>query len=380
MIMIVRRWAAIIFIVVSLFLIFGCGREKRRNDFDLGTEHFQKANYKEAMIRLEIWLKENPGDEYGVNTQARVMLVIMYHDDEVRQRSFETEFKKLQALGKPGMAAILQMIQNPTVASRLGIAISDILVKGGDLAVPALIKDLTGTNPRLRAYARNVLINIGKPSVNSLIQLLDNPDLYNRSRAVEALNRIGDKSAIKPLEAKLNDSSKLVQIQAAAALYGMGQKDATQEFIFNCLDSNDVQCRRVAARAIGEIIDDPPLKLVLKAVKDADADVRSYAARAAGKTLNLETIQPLMKMLQEDESDQARASAAESLEKIGKPVVTPLIKLLENANDMELTIRIVQILGNIGDKKAVKPLEKIYNGTSNTVLQNETAKALNNID
>ncbi len=52
---------------------------------------------------------------------------------------------------------------------------------------------------------------------------------------------------------------------------------------------------------------------------------------------------------------------------------------MEKTNDMELTIRIVQILGNVGDKKAVKPLKKVYDETSNIVLQNEAARALNNI-
>ncbi len=88
----------------------------------------------------------------------------------------------------------------------------------------------------------------------------------------------------------------------------------------------------------------------------------------------------MIKMLLEDESDQVKASAADSLGKIGKPAVEPLIELLEDAKDMELIIWIVQTLGEIGDKRAIKPMEKIYNETSNTVLQHETARALNKID
>jgi len=114
-------------------------------------------------------------------------------------------------------------------------------------------------------------------------------------------------------------------------------------------------------------------------MKDADADVRNYAARAVGKTRSAEAVPPLVKILQEDENQQVRASAAGSLEKLGKSAVDPLIKVLEGTEDMELTIRIVQILGNLGDKKAIKPLEKVYKETSNTVLKNETAKALNKI-
>jgi HEAT repeat protein len=81
----------------------------------------------------------------------------------------------------------------------------------------------------------------------------------------------------------------------------------------------------------------------------------------------------------EDENDQVKTSAIESIGEIGKPAVDPLIKLLEETKDVELTIRLVQVLGKIGDKKAVKPLEKIYNESTNSVLKNETAKALNMI-
>jgi len=122
------------------------------------------------------------------------------------------------------------------------------------------------------------------------------------------------------------------------------------------------------------------LKQLLKAMKDTDPAVRNYAVLAVGKTPSPEAIQPLLKVLEDDESDDARGSAEKSLEKIGKPVVQPLIDLLESTKDMELTIRIAHILGNIGDRRAIKPLDKIYREASNSLLQNETAKALNMID
>jgi len=42
--------------------------------------------------------------------------------------------------------------------------------------------------------------------------------------------------------------------------------------------------------------------------------------------------------------------------------------------------QIAQTLGDIGDKRAIKPLEKVYNEATNPLLQHETAKALNLID
>jgi HEAT repeat protein len=386
---VIRRGPGVAIAIVLLLLIFGCGRPEQifgcgrpppKSDFELGKEHFEASNYVEAMMRLELWLKEDPDDVKGHNTEARVMLAVIYHDNETRQVQYEAEFKRLQSMGEPGMAAVLKLMENRTIASRLGNTIGDILIRGAELSVPPLMAGMKGTNPRLRIYARDALIQIGEPAVQPLVQLLDDPDLYNRSRAVEALRSIGHKSAIEPLEAKLNDPSRLVQVQAAAALYSMGRKGTTRKVILDALASGDIQSKRVAARTLAEVIDDPPLNPVLKAMASPDADLRSYATRAVGKTRSPEAIQPLMKMLLEDGNDQVKASAAESLVEIGKPAVEPLIARLEEADNIELTIRLVQILGNIGDKKAIKPLEKVYNGTSNQVLQNEAARALNKID
>lgn len=378
--MIARKGVNIPVVIMSLLLIFGCGRPEPKDNFELGEEHFYASNYIKAMMKLETWLREDPDDAQGHNTKAHAMLVVMYHDDETRQELFKAKFKTLQDMGEPGMAAVLRLVEHPTIATRLGNTIGDILASGGRLSVPPLMKYMKGVNPRLRVYAREVLVKIGKPAVDTLVQVLDDPDPYNRSRAVEALREIGDESAIKPLEAKLNDPNKLVQVQVAAALHTMGQTNPARKIILDALSDENVQTRRVAARALAEIVDNPPLKSVLEALKDTDADVRNHAALAVGKLGSPEAVQPLVKMLLEDESDQVKASAADSLGKIGKPAVEPLIKLLGGVNDMELTIWIVQTLGTIGDKRAIKPMEKLYRETSNVVLKDQTARALNKID
>ena len=376
--MIVRKGVSIPLVIMSLALIFGCGRPEPKDNFQLGEEYFQASDYIQAIMRLEIWLREDDPDNLaGHNDKARVMLLVMYHNDETRQQLYEAMFKKMQ--GKSGMAVVLGLVENRTTRSRLGNSISDILVKGGDLSVPPLMKYMNGPNPKLRIYALNTLIKLGKPAIGSLIQTLDDPDQYSRSRAVEALSAIGDKSAIKPLEAKLNDPSGLVRVQVAAALYGMGQTNATRKIILDALEDEDVHTRRVAARTVAEIVDDPPLKSAMKALNDTDADMRNYAAQIAGKLRSAEAVQPLIKMLLEDENDNVKASAADSLGKIGKPAVKPLINLLEETEALDLNLRLVRILGKIGDKRAVKPLEKVYKETPNPVLKDATAKALNEI-
>jgi len=378
--MIARSGAtSIALVAISLFLIFGCGREKPKSDFELGQAYFEASDYRKAMIRLESWVQQDPNNVQGHNAEAHAMLAVIYHDDETRQSLFEDELKKLQGMGDPGMTAVLKLVESPTIESRLGSTIEDILVKAGEPSVGPLMKDLKSSNPRLRKYAQQVIIKIGAPAVSSLIEALNDPDVYIRSMSVESLSEIGDERAVEPLKQRLNDPSRLMQVTVAAALHKMGQMNPT-DVILSALEDEDIVTRRAAAKAAWENVDNPPLAPLLKAMKDTDADVRNYTALAIGKTRSPEAIQPMLKALREDENDQVKSSAAKSLEMIGEPTVDPLINLLEGTKDMELTVRIVQILGNIGDKRAIKPMEKVYNEATNPLLKNETAKALNKID
>jgi len=375
--MIVRRGASIALMLVVLFLVFGCGREKPKTDFELGKEYFLASDYPKAMIRFEKWVQRNPGSPQ--NTEAHAMLAVIYHDDETRQRYYEAEVNTLKKIGEPGMSVVLEMVENLTTATRLGSTIRDILVAGGQLSVNPLIAHLRGNNWRLKRNAQETLIEMGAPAVEALIKVLNDPDIYVRSLAIEALSGIGDQRAISALEKQMEDPSKLVQVTAAAALHKMG-KGNPRNIIINALTDIDAATRRVAAKAVWEIIDDPPLSLLLKAMKDVDPDVRNYATMSAGKTRNPEAIEPLIKALKDDEDDRVRDSAAKALHLIGTPAVEPLIKELEGTKDMEIVIRIAQTLGDIGDKRAIKPLEKVYNEATNPLLKNETAKALNKID
>ncbi len=375
--MIARRGVSIVLFIVSLFLVFGCGREKPKTDFQLGKEYFLASDYPKAMIRLEKWVQEFPDSPQS--TEAHAMLAVIYHDDETRQRYYEAEVSTLKKIGEPGMLTVLKMLENLTTATRLGNTIRDILVEGGQLSVNPLMTHLKGHNWRLKKNAQETLIKMGAPAVEALIKVLNDPDVYVRSLAIEALSEIGDKRAIDSLEKQMEDPSKLIQVTAASALHKMGRGNP-RNIIINALTDGDAATRRIAAKAAWEIIDNPPFSLLLKAMKDSDPDVRNYVTLTVGKTRNPEAIEPLIKALKEDEDDRVRDSAAKALHQIGTPAVDPLIKELEGTKDMEVVIRIAQTLGNIGDKRAIKPLEKVYNEATNPLLKNETAKALNLID
>ncbi|MBD3180770.1 hypothetical protein GF312_00660 [Candidatus Poribacteria bacterium] len=335
------------------------------------------SDYAKAMIRMETWLNENPTDP--TVHEARAMLVLTYHNDETRKNQFQREVDRIRQNGRPGVIAVLKLMENPTTASRLGNAIRDVLVSIGEPSIKPLMEVMKGNNWRLRQSAQRTLIQLGPLAVPALIEALDDPDVYTRSMSIDALSKIGDKRAIEPLKEKLNDPNKMLQIEAAAALDKMGESVPTN-IIVDGMDDPNLEVRRAATKATWEIVDKPPINVVLKAMKDEDAQVRNYAVLSASKTGSAEVIKPLVKVLKTDQDDQVKNSSAKALEKFGSPAVNDLIAILNNKSDIELTIRVVQVLGNIGDRRAIKPMEKVYEEANNPLLKNETAKALNKID
>jgi HEAT repeat protein len=372
--MFVRRWVSIILILSLSFLAYGCGRE-RKDNFELGKGFFLASDYQGAVVRLEEWVKKkkNPNQ-----VEAHAMLALMYHDMEYRKADYEREIGILKEYGEPGMEAILRLMQNPTTASRLQSQIDDVLVAGGSFSIGPLMASLSGANWRLKTHAQQVLAKMGETAVPALESILNSSDRYAKSMAIEALSKINNQKSMPLIEKKLDDPDMLVKVTAAIALHSMG-KDNPSQIIIDSLKDPDIDVRRMAAKAMAETFDNPPSTQLLPLLKDADPDVRNYATIALGKSKNVESVQVLVNAMRDDKNEEVRNSASKAIESIGTPAVDPLIKLLNNTEDMELIIRIAQILGNIGDDRAVDSLESKYKKEKRDMVKAEVAKALNKI-
>jgi len=374
--MFVKRCISVTLALSLLFLAMGCGREKSKSNFELGKAFFHASDYGEASTRLETWLtkKNNPDRE-----EAHAMLVIIYHDMPKRQAEYEREMGMLKSLGEPGATAVVKLMENPSTAGRLQRTIDDVLLTAGSISIKPLMEHFNGANWRLKVHAQQVLSQMGDLAIPALTDALNSTDRFTKSMAIEALSRIDSQATMPLIEKKLEDPDRLVKVTAAVALHSMGKSNPTK-IIVEALNDPDVDVRRAATRAMAQILDDPPVSKILPLLKDADPDVRNYATIAIGKSKSAESVQALVKEIESDTNEQVRNSAGNALESIGELSVEPLIKLLQRTDDMELIIRLAQILGNIGDKRAIEPLENMYKKESRALIKNEVAKALNKID
>jgi len=366
-------------VVLSLtFLMLGCGREKPKNDFELGKGFFLASDYSQAMVHLERWVqkKKNPN-----LIEAHAILAVIYHDMDNRKTEYEREIEILKSYGKEGMSTVLKMIENPVIATRLQNPIDDILVAGGQLSVEPLITVLKGQNWRLKVHAHQVLAKMGEPAVPALTEVLNNPttDRYAKSMAIDALSKMKALQAEPLIQQKLNDPDRLIRVSSAVALHSMGKENPTK-IIIEGLKDPDVEVRRVASKAMAELFDNPPADQLIDLLKDQDPDIRNNAIIAIGKTRSTETARLLTKAMRDDKSEEVRNSAEFALKKMGESAVEPVIELFKSADDMELKVRAAQILGDLGDKRAVPALEDAYKKEQRPLVKNEIAKALNKID
>jgi HEAT repeat protein len=204
----------------------------------------------------------------------------------------------------------------------------DRCVEIGPAAVDPLIAalkdpELVGNNePQARRAAIRALGLIGGPAVKALIAALRYESEEVTKAAVEALGQIGS-PAVKPLIAALSDEYYNV-CMAAEALGRIGDTRAVEPLIATLQNQGWYMIRRAAAESLGRIGD----------------------ARA---------VEPLIPSLT-DEYFKVRAAAAESLIKIGPPAVEPLIAKLQAQHEWRMRKASIEVLGRIGDGRAVEPL------------------------
>ncbi len=85
--------------------------------------------------------------------------------------------------------------------------------------IKSLVNLLTSKDDKVRRKARKSLVEIGKPAVSSLTEVLQNSKVYKaRWEAAKALGAIGDASAIPSLVKALEDTESDVVWLAAEAL------------------------------------------------------------------------------------------------------------------------------------------------------------------
>jgi HEAT repeat protein len=175
---------------------------------------------------------------------------------------------------------------------------------------------------------------IGAKSASALIRnrYLSSPDPDVRRLAVETLGLLGDRNSIEAVEAALSDGHWSVRVAAVHVLANLG--------------------------GIGEI------PLLLAAMKDADPMVRKHAIQALGDIRNISTLPALIHELTDMEMSR---HAFLALLKCGKPALPWLHRHMMKNYPVDVRVRLIDLIGKIGDRKSVDPLMELLDDHNPTI-------------
>ena len=217
----------------------------------------------------------------------------------------------------------------------------------GGPAVKPLIESLRGERTQsFRLHAIEVLAAIGATAVEPLTYALQDKDHFVKESAAEALGRLKDSRAVRPLMASLNDRT-----MTSASVRALGMIGAPSvKPLTDGMGTSNMQLRAYFAMALGETRDKLAVPPLMKALEDGDSRVRSNAAEGLGKLNDPQAVPKLIRAL-EDSNGSVRGSAAGALGKLqDKRAVEPLLTLLKN--DRESRWYSVESLGQLRDKRA----------------------------
>lgn len=148
--------------------------------------------------------------------------------------------------------------------------------------IDPLINALKDKNADMQNMIIESLNNIGKPAVEPLITAMYNEDPDIIKGSIDALGKIGDKSAVEDLIFMLKGKDSIIRWKAAKALGRLGDKRAVEPLIEALKDENKI-VRWYAAKSLGDIGDERAVDSLIAIMKDKDPGVLSYARESLKK-------------------------------------------------------------------------------------------------
>ena len=153
----------------------------------------------------------------------------------------------------------------------------EVLVRIGAPAFDEVLQASSSTDEVIRRKTCDILGRMGNPQgVPALVRLLNDPDRHVRRRAAKALTHVNSPSAVIPLLHALNDPEKKVRYRSAQALGVIGDKRAVVPLIKSLSDRSST-VRRKAIVSLGEIGDEQAVNPITWCLKDPSSHVRNTA-------------------------------------------------------------------------------------------------------
>ena len=222
------------------------------------------------------------------------------------------------------------------------------------------VKDLYSRDLERRLTGGYELLRIGEEAVPLLIEELKSEEPVVRYIAAQLLGRIKDRRAVVPLTGALKDISPGVRARAAEALGKLEDERAIDTLIQAASDTTE-ELRAKAIEALGGCRSDTAYHVVISALDDPSTEVQVMAMVALGRYKYEDVLEKIIQLAGSD-SARVRFVAVQALGKIKIRNDRAILTLVRALGDPFQSVRIsaAKSLANIGDRRAIEPLERFY--------------------
>ena len=253
--------------------------------------------------------------------------------------------------------AMLQL----AIDDEISPVVVDVIREMGPAAEKELIESYAGSPDEIKPLICLLLGELGSAeAVDLLIGELGSDIGHVRHSSASSLAKIGDKRAIGPIIAMLDDPYVDVQsaaVQAVSAL-AAADRDTVVANIRKGLVSVNAAFRRNCSRIQAAMGKDADIDIALSALRDEDAVVRRNAVDSLGAIGGEDAIRQIILLLS-DEDKEVRIAAAGQLGLMKcEEGLQPLLSLLE---DEDIWVRVAAIKGiaEIDGKKSASHIANL---------------------
>jgi len=345
-----------------------------------------------------------------VNPQDKIISALedaLRHDDLGIVRSeAATALGKIK--GEKVIDVLVHALKNDeyeTARKNAAVALDEVVFEDAATGLVDVLKDQAGKEAEKRETESVLdaivasLIKEGeavanKPMVSkALLPALKSEDETIRRRAFHAFGTIAEPSQVDEMITALKDKSVIVRERAAALLGNFKQRKAVAPLIQALTDKTEWKSVRArAADSLGVLRDEKALQPLLAALNDENAEVRASAAAALGNLKDVRAVEPLLEIvnnpliseyvfstegqLYSPVRNNAIAALGKIADKRGEPV---LVKIVQNEIGIPQRTAITA-LGNLAGQNAVPTLiEILQNRKADPTSRQNTATALGEI-
>jgi HEAT repeat protein len=129
--------------------------------------------------------------------------------------------RTLASLPSPDLSLLLSSLSDSALEVRQCAALG-LCSHPSEAALPLLVRGLSDADGILADLSARALVAVGKPAVESLLEVLKDAPQSARIHAMQALSEIADPRSIRPMIESMSENSAMIQYWAEAGLERMG--------------------------------------------------------------------------------------------------------------------------------------------------------------